>query len=169
MKSFLACLLLSGLSPASETALTIVHQPLEGFGSGGIHIVKVPCKDHYASSGLSGASLITTANLAPANGPEGSSDINLASVAGIKMNYFEHDPKRPGFNIDCTAMAGEPNGRRSADVLRATLECLRLTEPSVIKIAELKFQIPEKLTECRKVADEFLTHDKSKPFFKSGE
>jgi hypothetical protein len=169
MKALFLSLWVCGTSLASETALTTVDQPLEGFGSGEIQLVRVACKDHHASSGLSGAGLITTANLAPANGPEGASDINLASIAGIKFSYFETSPTQPGFKIDCSAAVKEPNGRELVEVFRAALECLRLTETATLSKAELRFVFQPEANDLKQIADEFLKHDKTKPFFKSGE
>lgn len=167
-KIFLFLAAASGLLHAGETGLTTVYQPLEGVGAGKPRVLAVTCKDHYASSGLSKAGLITLANHAPTNDPEGPSDINLASLAGIKMNHGSVTGKGPVLSIDCRAAKPKVNGTGLGEIFRASLECLRRTYAGELSAATLEFVIPADMPELEKIAAEFEKHDKAKPFFPAG-
>ncbi len=169
MKILLIALLSLSFCQAGETSLTIVYQPLNGFGSGEITILPVACQDFYSHSGMSRPGFVTRRNLAPSTAPEGPTDINLASVAGILMSHDIPERGKDTLHIDCSKAKADPHGHELGQVFRASLEALRLTLPDVIAKAELKFTIPERMTELRRIADEFEKHDKSKPFFQSGE
>jgi len=167
MKALLLALLSLSLCRAGETSLTTVYQPLNGFGAEGPFVLPVVCKDHDSHSGMSRGGLITKPNLAPTNDPGGASDINLASVAGIVMGHDIPEPGKQVLSIDCSKAVEKPDGFELPTVFRAALECLRLTFPEEIEKAELRFTIPEGMGGCRKIADEFLKHDKRKPFYKA--
>lgn len=167
MKPLLIALLTLSVCRAGETSLTVVYQPLNGFGAGDIQIRQVACQDFYSHSGMSVPGLITLPNLAPSTAPKGASDINLASVAGIVIDYTIENDGKHILVIDCSKAKADALGFELNDVFRATLEALRLTVPEVLPKAEFKFDIPEDKAELRKIADEFLKHDKSKPFFKA--
>ena len=169
MKTLLMALLSLSFCQAGETSLTVVYQPLNGFGSGEIAILPVACQDFYSHSGMTRPGFVTRRNLAPSTAPEGPSDINLASVAGITMSHDIPNPGKDILLIDCSKAKADPVGFKLGEVFRASLEALRLTVPDINSKAELKFTIPEEMPELRKIADEFVKHDKTKPFFKSGE
>ena len=167
-KTFLCLAAACGLLHAGETGLTTVYQPLEASDAGKPRILAVTCKDHYASSGLSKAGLITLANHAPTNSPDGASDINLASRAGIKMSHDGTTGKDPVLSIDCRAAKPEVSGIGLAEIFRASLECLRRAYAGTFADAELEFLIPADMPELEKIAGEFEKHDKAKPFFPAG-
>ena len=164
MKFFLITLLTLTLCRGGETGLTVVYQPLNGFGSGEITILPVACQDFYSHSGMTRPGFVTRRNLAPSTAPGGPTDINLASVAGISMSHDIPEPGKDVLLIDCSKAKADAEGYGIAKIFRASLEALRLTVPDMIPKAELKFTIPEGMPELRRIANEFEKHDKSKPF-----
>jgi len=164
MKFFLITLLTLRLCQGGETGLTVVYQPLNGFGSGEITILPVACQDFYSHSGMTRPGFVTRRNLAPSTAPGGPTDINLASVVGITMSHDIPEPGKDFLLIDCSKAKADAEGYGIAKIFRASLEALRLTVPDMISKAELKFTIPEGMPELRRIADEFEKHDKSKPF-----
>ena len=172
MKTILSSLLLfSGFCLASETMLATVYQPLNGFGGDGLQIMAVVCKNHYATSGMPCVELITKPNLAPTNSPEGPTDINLASGEKLQLRYSEKDnnPEHPVFTLDCSLAKRQPDHVDPAWLVRATLECLRLSFPEEVAEAEFVFIIPDGMDDVRAVTAEFTAHDKTLPFFKRPE
>lgn len=167
MRAFVLLLLLLNVSLAGETPeLVEVFQPLWDRRSGRlVQIHTVVCWDSHGAGPTTKAPLITAANRVPTNDFDGPEDLNLASLAGISIKHETPGPEKDLFVVDLSRVKEEEPGSSSAEVFRATLECLRLTFPKEIKNAEIEFTIPENMPVCRKIADEFLTHNKSKPFF----
>lgn len=169
MKKFVLSLIPCAILQAGETNLTTVYQPLMGFGAGGIHLRTVTCKDHYASSAMSRAGLVAIANFAPTNSPEGPSDINLASLAGIRISDHSEDGRKHVLTIDCDSARKPLGGFDLIEIFRASLECLRLTYAEDLSDTTFVFKIPAGMAELREISGEFEKHDKSKPFFQSEE
>lgn len=164
MKSLLMLVLTVAFCKGGETSLTVVYQPLNGFGSGEIAILPVACQDFYSQSGMTRPGLVTRRNLAPSTAPGGPTDINLASLAGITMSQDIPGKGKDVLLIDCSKAKADAEGYGLAKIFRASLEALRLTVPDLISKAELKFTIPEAMPELRRIADEFEKHDKSMSF-----
>ena len=169
MKALVLLLLLLNMGFASDgedsPVLTKIFQPLRYQKSGRlVQIHPVVGQDSVNAYGISKASLITAANAVPTNDSGGPENMNLASLAGISIEA-EADADKDLFRVDLAKVNEEELGSNTPEVFRATLECLRLTFPKEVKKAEIQFTIPKNMPVCRKIADEFLSHDKSKPFY----
>lgn len=173
IKHLIAVLVLVRVAVAGESSLTMTYQPLDGLGSSTIHIIQVACHDWYSHSGYPTAiGLISAPNVPPTNNPkEATEDLNLASSCGLRFGASDiGDPKAP-LKITMDASKFEIPRRFEHDrvqVLRACLECLRLTLPDKLRATPLTLVCAESNREwMTKIISEFNTHDRSIPFFKS--
>ena len=173
IKYLIAALILTRTAFAGESSLTMTYQPLDGLGSSTIHIMQVACHDWYSHSGQPTAiGLISAPNVPPTNNPkEATEDLNLASVCGLRFVASDiGDPKAP-LALTLEASKFEIPKRFGHDrdqVLRACLECLRLTLPDKLRTTPVTLVCAESNMEwMSKIISEFNTHDRSTSFFKS--
>lgn len=161
--------------PAGESMITTTYQPLDGLGAGGIRIVPVSCHDWYRHSGMqTQISLISAKNVPPSNNPkEATQDLNLASVYGVK---FFGDPanvngKGPDLFVHAPRLGtSESSGNSPEEILRASLECLRLALAPELRGVPLALYAPEKHAAwMAEIVKEFNAHDRTKVFFTSEE
>jgi hypothetical protein len=128
------CVLAKVLS-AGEASLTQTYQPLDGLGSGEIKIVAVTCHHWFSGSASSAVNLIAAANVPPTDNPaEAKDDLNLASVFGLKFTTSDlGDAKIPlELNMDVSRCKDPEDSYPPEDVIRASLECVRLAAPEVL-------------------------------------
>ena len=168
---FVALLLLTRCALAGESCLTVTYQPLDGLGSGAIHISQVSCHDWYSHSGqATQIGLISTPNIPPTNNPkEATENLNLASVC--HLHFGASDPGDPKASLSLTLDATRfsvpkrfDHGREN--IVRAALECLRRCLPDQLK----KVPITLRCTEADKpwlnvIVTEFNAHDRTKVYF----
>ena len=173
IKYLITALILTRAALAGESSLTMTYQPLDGLGSSKIYIMQVACHDWYSHSGQATAiSLISAPNVPPTNNPkEATEDVNLASACGVSFGTSDiGDPKAP---LELTLRASNfliPKrfGHDQDKVLRACLECLRLTLPDMLRTTPVTLVCAESNKEwMSKIVSEFNEHDRSKSFFKS--
>ena len=173
IKYLIAVLVLARTAVAGESSLTMTYQPLDGLGSSAIHIMQVACHDWYSHSGQATAiGLISAPNVPPTNNPkEATEDVNLASVCRLRFGASDiGDPKAP---LELTLEASKFEIPRRIDrdrdqVLRACLECLRLTLPEKLRATPVTLVCAESDKEwMSKILAEFNTHDRLMPFFKT--
>jgi hypothetical protein len=173
IKYLIPALILVQTVLAGESSLTMTHQPLSGLGSGSIHIMRVACHDWYSHSGQATAiGLISAPNVPPTNNPkEATEDLNLASACGLRFWASDiGDPKAPLELFLNAEKFGVPR-RFDYDrdqVLRACLECLRLTLPEKLRATPVTLTCKDSdKAWMDKIVVEFNTHDRAVPFFKS--
>ncbi len=167
MKAFALFLLFLNVGFAEvKPEFVKVFQPLRDHGSERlVQIHSVVCWDSNGAGATTKAPLITAANKVPTNDSDGADDLNLASLASLSVEHESSGAGPDVFLVDLSKAKSEERGSSTPEVFRATLECLRLIFPKEIKKAEIRFTIPVGMPGCRRIADEFLKHDQSKPFF----
>jgi hypothetical protein len=151
-----------------ESMLTQTYQPLDGLGSGGIQIAPVICYDWNALSGMPTAiGLITAKNIPPNNSSKPVDDINLASASGLRFSVTEEGRKTVVI-IDCTGLHSNTfNSSSEEQVLRATLECLRLVEGKRLDQMILRSVLkPVGQEVIGDMITEFINHPKDREFLK---
>jgi len=117
-----------------ESSLTVTYQPLDGLGSGAIHISQVTCHDWFSHSGqATQIGLISAPNVPPTNNrKEATEDLNLASICGLR--FYASDICDPKAALELTMDASKFVVSRRfdhprEDIVRACLECLRRCLP----------------------------------------
>ncbi len=173
IKYLIAALVLARTAAAGESSLTMTYQALDGLGASSIHIMQVACHDWYSHSGQATAiGLISAPNVPPTNNPkEATDDINLVSVCGLRFGAIDiGDPQAP-LELTLEASKFEIPKRIDHDrdqVLRACLECLRLTLPDRLRATRVTLVCTESNRErMTRIISEFNAHDRSTPFFKT--
>lgn len=165
---FTCLCLLSPIAMAGESGLTRTFQPLDGLGSGSIHIVEVVCHDWYSHSGQATAiALVSARNVPPTNNPkEATENINLASACGLHFSTGDLEEK-PGLRLDARAFVIPKSFEHPReDILKASLECLRRCLPaSLMKTPVILTATPENREWMGKIVDEFNRHNRKKMFF----
>ena len=149
----------------------MTYQPLDGLGSGSIHIAQVTCHDWNAQSGMATQiGLISVPNIPPSNNPSKAiEDLNLASICGVQFGASDiGDPQAAlGLTLDATKFAVP--GRFShppEDILRASLECLRRCLPDKLRNTPVTLKCGDSDRGwMSKVVSEFNAHDRAKVFF----
>ena len=174
--SFLLTLSACSFTFAGESGLTVTYQPLDGLASGTIHIAQVTCHDWYRlGGGATQIPLISAPNVPPTNNPkEATQDLNLASLSGLKFRTSDlggSSITAHSVTLDATHFKVPPNaGHPREDLVRASLECLRLCLPEKLQQTPLTLECREAdqpwLTQI--VAD-FNSKDRAKVFFTPAE
>lgn len=155
---------------AGESCLTMTYQPLDGLGSGSIHIVQVACYDWYATSGMATQiGLISVPNVPPTNNrKEATEDLNLASICGVRFEASDiGDPQfAPGLTLDATKFAVPTRFSHSPEnVLRASLECFRRCLPDKLRNTPVILKCGDADRGwMSNVVFEFNAHDRAKVF-----
>lgn len=156
---------------AGESALTMTYQPLSGLGSGRVIVVPVACHHWYAHSGASAVDLIGLKNVPPTdNAEQATFDLNLASVIGLRFgtNDLGAVGSEPMILLDASELiANDPYEHPRAEVVRASLECLRRCLPEQLLKTPVTLKCkPDDKEWLSKLVDEFNSHPRSKPFFR---
>ncbi len=172
MKKILAYLsiLLIGNTHARESELLTTYQPLNGLGSGSIIIAPVTCHQWFASSAAGPVNFISAKNVPPTDNPEkATADLNLANVYGLHFSTSDlGSPQDPvTMTLDATHFRIAEAGHPKEDVVRASLECLRICAGSErFSKVPLTVKLPQKDSRwLEKIVDEFNRHDREKVFF----
>lgn len=169
MRNYLVTLLiLTRAVVAGESALTLTYQPIDGLGSGTIHIAQVTCHDWYSHSGQPTAiGLISAPNVPPTNNPkEAKEDLNLASACGLRFACGDLDTTHE-LTLDATAFSVPQRfGSSPEPILRAALECLRRCLPEKLRQTAVTLKAADANKDwMTKVVAEFNAHDRTKVFF----
>lgn len=168
IRALLAALLAIGSTAlANESALITVFQPMDGLGTGEIHIESVPCHDPFPNADPpSDVQLITAKNIPPTTEKRPLDDHNVASGSRLKIVSEEGEDGKHTIHLDCSLMkVPERFGFSEAHVVAATLECLRRTAGDRWPNLKLMVKYKKKGQDAvRKVVDDFLKHPKDKEF-----
>lgn len=165
-----ACLAAFGPT-ASGTEITIIPtwQPLDGQGNGGIVVSRVPCCNGHAESSTAPAiGLISAPNIPPTNDPKRANrDVNLASLCGLVFTTPDLHAEKPELRLDASAFRLPERGIKDREaIVRATLECLRLTLPKELLGTALTVKVADADKPwLEPIAAEFNKHDRSKVFY----
>jgi hypothetical protein len=158
---------------AGESVISMTYQPLNGLALANIKIVPVACHDWHAhSGGIRSIGLISAKNVPPTNNErEATYDLNLASICSIHFSTNDigaADPPPLEITMDLSEFSVPKNlSQKREDIIRASLECLRLCIPDKSKKVPL-------ILECNEadkpwlapIVAEFNKHDLNKVFFK---
>ncbi len=155
-------------SLGDSSGLTTTYQPLDGLDVGRIEITMVTCRDGYVASGTpTSIGLISVPNVPPTNEPKATENLNLASACGLQFIYFDNDATVE-LRLDANAFSIPKrfDDYSREDILRASLECLRLclTEPLRKKPLILQAAEADKKW-MTKIVGEFNAHNRRKVFF----
>lgn len=170
-KYLAAALFLVRAAFAGESSLTVTYQPLDGLGSGSIRIAQVTCHDWYSHSGqATQLGLISAPNVPPTNNPkEATENLNLASVCGLRFGSSDLGNTKVALSLMMDATGFKVPGRfghAREDIVRATLECLRLCLPERLQNTHVTLKCSETDKPwMEKILSEFNAHDRSKVFF----
>lgn len=154
-----------------ESGLTVTHQPLDGLGSGTIHLAQVTCHDWYAMSGTATqVGLISAPNIPPSNNPkEATEDLNLASVCGVRFLASDIGDANAALELTLDAtkfLIPKRHSHPPEHVIRACLECLRRCLPDKMIKTPLTLRSAEgDKGWMTKIVSEFNAHDRTKVFF----
>ena len=155
---------------ASEPGFVLTHQPLGGLANGTIRVTPVLGVSKYAYSddhGVQAICLIHKAYKPPSDLDHPAGDHNLASVFGIRFTLTYQPDARPNVFLDASALIAEDTRRQETrlEVVRATLECLRLSTPAALRddAVLLKAKEEDRIWLAGLLA-EYNNHDKRKPF-----
>ena len=114
-----------------------------------------------------GISLISAKNVPPTNNPkEATENLNLASVCGLRFSGWI-DGKTRELTLNATAFSVPKQfGDLREDILRASLECLRLCLPEEFRGQPLILKATEEHAGWMdEIVKEFNAHDRTKVFF----
>lgn len=153
---------------ADASGLTTTYQPLDGLDVGRIEITKVTCRDGYAASGTPTAiGLISVPNVPPTNEPNAKENLNLASACGLQFIYFDNEAiVEVRLDAHAFAIPTRFDDYSREDILRASLECLRLCLPDSLRAKPLILQAKEAdKAWMGKIVAEFNKHNRRKVFF----
>jgi hypothetical protein len=170
-KHLVAALILAHAAFAGESSLTVTYQPLDGLGSGSIHIAQVTCHDWYSHSGqTTQLGLISAPNVPPTNNrKEATENLNLASVCGLGFGSSDLGDTKATLELTMVATGfnvPERFGHPREDIIRASLECLRLCLPERLKKTAVTLTCREADKPwMEKIVSEFNAHDRTKVFF----
>ncbi len=172
MKTFsfiLPFLMAARVAVAGEPALTMTYQPLSGLRSGVIAVVPVVCHHWYATSVGSAVDLIHVRNVPPTDNPASATeDLNLASRGGLKFSTNDLGVAEPVpmILLDATKFDSSKTGYPKEDVIRASLECLRLCVPEQLKSTKITLKCRDEDREwLSKIVTEYDSAPRDKPFF----
>ena len=167
----MSALILPWFACASEPGFVLTHQPLGNLANGDICVTAVLGVSKYAYSddyGTQAINLIHKPYNPPCDLDEPSGDHNLASTFKIRFAITYQADATPSVVLDASGIIAEDSRRMESriDVVRATLECLRLSTPPALRKAAitLKAKKEDGLWLAPLVAD-YNKHDKSKPFY----
>lgn len=166
----IASLLMASFLSAGESALTTTYQPLAGLGLGNVVVVQVTCHHWYANSARSAVNLIHVRNVPPTDNPQlATADLNLASVCGLKFstNDLGAVGSDPMIVFDATKFdISKAGGFAKEDIVRASLECLRLCLPEQLKNTKVTLKSREADQEwISKIVTEFDSAPRDQPFY----
>jgi hypothetical protein len=156
---------------AGESALTTTYQPLDGLGSGEVTVVQVTCHHWHAGSAGSTVDLIHVRNVPPTDNPKGAKeDLNLASRCGLAFstNDLGDDETAPMILLDALSFdESKSGGYPKEDIIRASLECLRLCLPEKLKSTKITLKCRDEDKDwLSKIVAEFDSAPRDKPFYK---
>lgn len=159
-------------SLGGQSALTTTYQPLDGLAKAGIMIAPVVCHHWYANSSSSAVDLIAVRNVPPTDNPtQATEDLNLASACGVKFSTSDLgvQPITPMITMDATAfLIPKRFSHPKEEIVRASLECLRLCLPDVLQTTPVTLKCNENDKEwMQKIVAEFNTEPRSKVFYVS--
>lgn len=178
MKTLCSCMLFltffSMALSAGQSALTTTYQALTNPSSERIWIVPVTCHHWYCSSASSSVDLIGVKNVPPSDMPDqAKEDLNLASICGIDFATCDLGAAAvvPEVTMDISQLhMPKCYMDQRSEVIRACLECLRRCLPEVVAKTPVTLKGLDHDKEwIAAIVKEFNAHDRSKPFFISGE
>ena len=167
----LPILLAARIAIAGESALGTTYQPLDGLGAGVITVVPVTCHYWNAMSSVGSViDLIDIRNVPPTDNPtEATQDLNLASLC--KLHFSTNDlgieGAVPEIFLDATKFdVTKARGYGKEDIVRASLECLRLCLRENMKSTKITLSCRDEDKEwLTKIVSEFDSAPRDKPFY----
>lgn len=159
-------------SGGGQSALTTTYQPLDGLAKAGILIAPVVCHHWYANSASSSVDLIAVRNVPPTDNPtQATEDLNLASVCGVKFSTCDLGVQTitPMITMDATEFQVPKRfSHPKEEIVRASLECLRLCLPEVLRKTPVTLKCNEENKEwMQKIVAEFNAQPRTKVFYVS--
>ncbi len=155
-----------------QSALTTTYQPLDGLAKAGIMITPVVCHHWFANSASSAVDLIAVRNVPPTDNPaQANEDLNLASVCGLNFSTCDLGvkPITPMITMDATAFQVPKRfSNPKEEIFRASLECLRLCLPDVLRTTPVTLKCNEENKAwMQKIVAEFNAQPRTKVFYVS--